>query len=95
MPLSPNPDSRRVPLLALTQTAVGCAIGILLGGKLGQRAQKMTATTMLSVAALLAVPTLVVAVRKRVNGPGSERGERRRLESIRTDAGYHDSVGVL
>ena len=79
-------------LLAVTQTAVGCGVGLLLAGRLGRPAQKTTATTMISVGALLALPVLVLAVVKAVNRPTSARGMRRRLDSIRGDSGFpHES----
>ena len=82
-------------LLAVTQTAVGCGIGLLLAGKLGRPAQKTTAATMISVGALLALPVLAMAIVRSLNGPESARGVRRRLDSIRHDPGFPDEVGVL
>ena len=90
-----NSDPLQTSLLTITQTAVGCGLGLLLAGKLGRRAQKATAATLLSVGALLAVPVIVEAVVNRLNGPGSERGERRRLDTIRTDAGYPDDAEIF
>lgn len=79
----------------MTQTAVGCGIGLLLAGKLGRPAQKTTATTMISVGALLALPVLVIAVVRAINRPESARGMRRRLDSIRHDSGFPDEVEIL
>ena len=95
MASSKNSDPLQSSLLAITQTAVGCGIGLLIAGKLGRPAQKTTAATMLSIGALLAMPWLVEAVLKRLIGPGSARGERRRLDRIRTDAGYPDDAEVF
>jgi hypothetical protein len=81
--------------LIVTQTAVGCALGLLLAGKIGRPAQKTTAASLLGVGALLALPALIDAVAKAVSGPGSERGERRRLDSIRTDSGLPDDVEIF
>ena len=92
---SKNSDPLQTSLLAITQTAVGCGIGLLLAGKLGRPAQKTTAATMLAVGALLAMPWVVENVLERLNGPGSARGERRRLETIRTDAGYAEDAEVF
>ena len=94
MASSKNPDALQTSLLAITQTAVGCGIGLLLAGKLGRPAQKTTAATLLGVGALLAMPWVVETVLERLNGPGSARGERRRLDRIRTDAGYPDESDV-
>lgn len=80
-------DALQTSLLSITQTAVGCGIGLLLAGKLGRPAQKTTGTTMISVGALIALPVLVLAVIRAINRPNSERGMRRRLASIRHDSG--------
>jgi hypothetical protein len=93
MPKSSDP--LQTSLLAITQTAVGCGIGLLLAGKLGRPAQKTTGATMISVGALLAVPVIVMAVLRTVNRPTSERGMRRRLDSIRRDSGFPDEVEIL
>ncbi|HZJ16355.1 MAG TPA: hypothetical protein VFD27_14970 [Chthoniobacteraceae bacterium] len=95
MASSKNSDPLQSSLLAITQTAVGCGIGLLIAGKLGRPAQKTTAATMLSIGALLAMPWIVESVLKRLTGPGSARGERRRLDRIRTDAGYPDDADVF
>lgn len=95
MPSSKNSDALQTSLLAITQTAVGCGIGLLIAGKLGRPAQKTTAATMLSVGALLAMPWLVERVLDHLTGPGSARGERRRLDTIRRDAGYPDNTDVI
>lgn len=93
--MSKSSDSLRASLLAITQTAVGCGIGLLLAGKLGRPAQKTTATTMISIGALLALPVIVVAVVKAINRPESARGMRRRLDSIRSDSGFPDEAEIL
>ena len=80
-------------LLSVTQTAVGCGIGLLLAGKLGRPARKITAATMFSVGILLAVPAIVsVSVRA---FDRSERGARKRLDSIRRDSGLSPGSEVL
>lgn len=88
-------DPLQTSLLAVTQTAVGCGIGLLLAGKLGRPAQKTTAATMLSVGALLALPVVVMAALRTWNRPNSERGMRRRLDSIRRDSGYPDEAEIF
>jgi hypothetical protein len=93
MPKSSDP--LQASLLAITQTAVGCGIGLLLAGKLGRPAQKTTAATMISVGALLALPVVVIAVMRALNRPTSERGMRRRLDSIRRDSGYPDEMEII
>ena len=93
MPKSPDP--LQTSLLAVTQTAVGCALGLLIAGKLKRPAQKTTAATLLGVGALLAMPVVVSLVTRAIAGPGSERGERRRLDSIRTDSGFPDDAEIF
>lgn len=93
--MSKSSDPLRTSLLAVTQTAVGCGIGLLIAGKLGRPAQKTTATTMISVGALLALPVLVLAIIRTVNRPESARGMRRRLDSIRRDSGFPDEAEII
>jgi len=95
-PRMPKPSSTvQTSLLAVTQTAVGCGIGLLIAGRLGRPAQKTTATTMISVGALLALPVLVGVIVRAVNRPDSARGMRRRLDSIRQDSGFPDEAEIL
>ncbi len=94
MPRTKTSDPLQTSLLAVTQTAVGCAVGLLLAGKLGRSAQKTTAASLLGVGALLVLPLIIDAVSQAVSGPGSARGERRRLDSIRTDAGFPDEADI-
>ena len=82
-------------LLAVTQTAVGCAVGLLVAGKLGRPAQKSTAAALLGIGGLLVLPWLIGSVSRAVNGPGSARGERRRLDSIRRDSGFPDELEIV
>lgn len=91
---SSQTDYLRTSLLAITQTAVGCGIGLLLAGKLGS-ARKTTAASLLGVGALLALPAVIEAVTDAVSGPGSRLGERRRLDSIRGVTGYPDETEVF
>lgn len=79
----------------MTQTAVGCGIGLLIAGKLRRPIQKTTAATLFSVAFLLAIPVVVAAVMRVLNGPESERGARRRLNTIRHDSGFPDEQDIL
>lgn len=90
-----NSDLFQCRLQALSQTAVGCGIGLLLAGKLGRPAQKATAVTLLSVASIFVVKVSVETVVARLNGPGSARGEQRRLDSIRAGDGYSNEVEVF
>ncbi len=88
-------DVLNTSLLAITQTAVGCGLGLLLGGKMSRRAQKATAFSVLGVGALLALPAIVDAISHLISGPATERGARRRLDSIRHDSGLPDDADVF
>ena len=89
------PEPFRSGLLAVIQTAVGCGIGLLLAGKLRRPAQKITAASLFSVGFLLAVPGVVGVILRVLNRPTSERGSRRRLDTIRHDPGFPDEVEVF
>ena len=92
MPDSRHSETPSSSLLAVTQTAVGCGIGLLLAGKLQRPAQKTTAATLLSLGVLLAIPAVVQTVLHAWQGPESDRGIRRRLDSIRQDPGLMDET---
>ena len=89
-----QPDALNTSLLAVTQTAVGCGLGLLLGGKMSRSAQKTTAFTLLGVGALLALPAIVDAISDVIAGPDTERGARKSLDSIRHDSGLPDDAEV-
>lgn len=89
-----QPDALNTSLLAVTQTAVGCGLGLLLGGKMSRSAQKTTAFTLLGVGALLALPAIVNAISDVIAGPDTERGARKSLDSIRHDSGLPDDAEV-
>ncbi len=95
MSRSKPPELVQSSLLAVTQTAIGCAVGLLLAGKIERRSQKVTAASLLGVGMLLAIPALVGLISRVVLGPGSARGERRRLDSIRTDSGFPDDAEIF
>ncbi len=88
-----NSDIVQTSLLAVTQTAVGCGIGLLIAGKLRRPAQKTTAATLFSIGLLLAAPAVVGGLIKVWNG--GERGARKRLDKIRQDPGFPDEMDVL
>ena len=88
-------DIVRTSLLAVTQTAVGCGIGLLIAGKLRRPTQKVTAASLFSVGFLLALPAVVQVVVRVWNSPASARGARRSLNSIRGDSGVLDEIDVV
>ncbi|PYJ07848.1 MAG: hypothetical protein DMF06_14700, partial [Verrucomicrobia bacterium] len=75
-------------LLALTRTAIGLGVGILVADKIRRPLRQATAIALVSVGAIAAVPLLVKIALERINRPESERGSRNRLRSIRGDSGY-------
>jgi hypothetical protein len=85
IPKTPEPVDG---LLALTRTAVGLGLGILMADKIKRPVRQAAAIALVSVGALAAVPYLVRITLDRINRPESERGSRARLRSIRGDAGY-------
>jgi hypothetical protein len=96
MPSSPKPsDIVRTSLLAVTQTAVGCGIGLLIAGKLRRPTQKVTAASLFSIGFLLALPVVVQVAVRTWNAPSSARGVRRSLDSIRGDSGVMDEMDVV
>jgi hypothetical protein len=84
----------RTVVIAIIQTGVGCAVGLILGGRLPRPARKVTAASLFSGGALLAIPGLLGLILRTWNRPGSDRGARRRLDSIRADSGLPDEADV-
>jgi ABC-type amino acid transport system permease subunit len=82
-------------LIAVTQTALGFGAGLLLAGTMRRSVQKVTAVAMLTVGVISTVPLVVDLVAKYLNKPGSERGMRKRLASIRDDSGITDDAEVF
>ena len=81
-------------LLTLTRTALGLGLGLLVADKIKRPMRQATAIALVSVGAMAAVPLLVKAALERINRPGSERGARNRLQSIRGDSGYRSEVDI-
>ncbi len=81
-------------IVAVTQTAVGCGIGLLLSAKMGAKVKRNTAIAMLSAGLLSTLPVVVDFFAKRINRPESARGMRRRLESIREDSGLSENLDI-
>ncbi len=78
-------------LLALTRTAFGLGIGMLVADKIRHPIRQATAIALVSIGALAAMPLLVKVAMERINRPESERGSRNRLRSIRGDSGYQEN----
>ena len=81
-------------LLALTRTAFGLGIGMLVADKIKGRTRQTAAIALMSVGALAAVPFIVKVALERINRPETDRGSRARLRSIRGDSGYRSEVDI-
>ena len=70
-------------IIAVTQTAIGCGIGLLLGARFNKKARNVAAIAMLAVGAASTLPVVVAYVSRHLNRPESARAMQRRLDSIR------------
>ena len=98
LPISIPKTAEQLPLeglLALTRTAFGLGIGILVADKMNRPVRNVAAIALVSVGTLAAVPLLVRAAMERINRPESERGSRNRLQSIRGDSGYRSETDIF
>ena len=82
-------------LLTISQTAIGCGIGILLANKISENKRNIAAAGMLLLAIATTAPALVGVIAELINGPQSKLGMRRRLRSIREDSGLHAEEEIL
>ncbi len=82
-------------LLALTRTAFGLGVGLLVAERLNRPARQATAIALVSVGTLAVIPLLVKMALERINRPESERGMRRRLLSIRSSSGYSSEQDIF
>ena len=96
MPIPRKTDPLSVTsLIAVTQTALGCGLGLIVANKLPRPARKIVAAAMLSVGAISALPLIFEAINRRWKGPKSERGMRKKLERIREDSGIADELNEV
>ena len=79
-------------LIAVTQTALGCGLGLLVANKLPRAARKIVAGAMISVGAISTLPLIAEMIVRRWKGPETERGMRNKLERIRDDSGLADEL---
>ena len=76
-------------LLAVTRAALGCGIGIMVANKFQRSSTRQTtAIALLSVGAVSFITFLLRTLWTAINRPESERGMRRRLDSIRGNVGF-------
>ncbi len=76
----------------IAPAAAGCALGLLFGRGMGRRGSNIAALTLLATGAAIAAPMIADLIQKTANRPGSERGSRKRLNSIRDGSLPHDEV---
>ena len=72
--------------LTAASAAAGCALGILFGRGMDRKPANISALALLGAAAFFAGPAITEIISRTANRPSSERGSRRRLETIRNGA---------
>jgi hypothetical protein len=77
-------------LLSVSQAAIACSVGILLGSRLNKKNQTPVALGLMVVAVATFVPAVGGVVLDLISGPRSKLGVRRRLRSIREGSGLHE-----
>jgi hypothetical protein len=82
-------------LVAVTQAAVGCGVGLLLASRFKATARKVTGWIMVSLGVASVTPLVVGYFTRTANRPGSARAMRRRLDSIRQDSGFSENADVF
>lgn len=93
---SKSPDTLAgAGLGTLTQAAIGLGIGLLVAGKIRQPFRRITALTMFSLGLASTLPMWLERIASHRNRPESERGMRRRLESIRDDSGFSQDEDIF
>ena len=75
-------------LLSVANAAFGVGAGLLLSRRLDRPARKIATISTLALGLVAIVPMIADVVTRQVAGPGSARGVRKRLRSIRDDAGF-------
>ena len=81
-------------LWALTRTAFGLGLGMMVAERLNRPARQAAAIALVSVGTLAVIPLIVKLALARINRPESDRVMRRRLRSIRDDSGYRSEVDI-
>lgn len=75
-------------LVGITQTAVGCGVGLLMADRLGSRTRTTIAIALFSLGFISSMPLVFSVIARCWNSPGTKRGMQQRLESIRGDSGF-------
>lgn len=75
--------------MAFSQAAIGVGLGMLIGEKLGKSTRQRLAGALIGAGVAAIVPFVAGVVTTVSNRPGSSRGMKKRLESIREqDSGF-------
>ncbi len=72
-------------ILAVGRAAIGCALGLLIAGRLRHSVRSTTALVLLVAGLAVNLPSIAVHLNTLLNGPQSNRGIQKRLRSIRRD----------
>lgn len=75
-------------LISVANAALGFGLGLLLSGRLDRSARKVAAISTMALGIVATLPLVAEIIADQVVGPDSARGVRRRLRSIREDAGF-------
>jgi hypothetical protein len=68
---------------SIAPAAIGCALGLLFGRGMERRSSNVAALVLLATGAVVAAPAIADLIQAAANRPGSARGSRKRLQSIR------------
>lgn len=93
IPKNPEPASFD-GMLAVTRTAIGLGVGMLLADRIKRPARNVAAITLVSLGALAAVPFFVKLALEQANRRTSW-GSRARLRTIRSDSGYRSEADAF
>jgi hypothetical protein len=85
----PSSEADESLSLAITvaPAAIGCGMGLLLGGDLERRTCRVAALTLFTIGIGFAVPAVLGFVNKQINRPGTNRRAARELQGIREAGG--------
>ena len=72
-------------VLAVGRVAIGCALGLLIAGRIRHSVRQTTALALLAAGLVVNLPSIVSRLNEFINGPQSNRGLQKRLRSIRRD----------
>lgn len=82
-------------VVALAQTALGFGVGLLVAGKMRERAQKASVISALAIGVVCTLSLAAAAASRLLDHPTSARRMKRRLDSIRQDSGFPDDIEIF